>query len=429
MKLVLKRPKAFTAYQRRFLDDSARYCIMEAATKTGKTTSLLQWIIEQALQRKTNELVWWLAPSHNQAKMAYQRCISYIEQIRAQGAAQGFVMQIYTNDSQKEIRFVNPPAGTIQFRTAEKPDLLFGHEVWALVFDEATRSRREAWSAARSTLTFTRGKAKIIGNVKGNKNWVTDLKKRAGTDPEVSYYKVTFLDAVEAGLHPMAEFEDAKKNIPYDDFLELYMCVPREGGSSPFKPSALEQCATELSQNQPVFFGVDFGRSHDYTAIIGLDYKGDVAYVENFGADKNRFSYNTITDRVANAVYGQYAIGDATGTGDALMELLSTKVGSTVFDGFIFSNDSKTKLIESLAVAIQNNSTHFPVEHDGEQQLYTQLYNYESQLTPSGLTTYNAPEGEHDDLVIAYALSWLCYKRYSENQAHDSGGILYIGEA
>jgi hypothetical protein len=58
----------------------------------------------------------------------------------------------------------------ISFKSGEKPDNLYGEDVWAVVVDEASRTREEAYWALRSTLTATGGPIRIIGNVKGRKN-------------------------------------------------------------------------------------------------------------------------------------------------------------------------------------------------------------------------------------------------------------------
>jgi len=38
--------------------------------------------------------------------------------------------------------------------------------------DEASRAKEEAWHAIRSTMTATRGKIPLIGNVGGRKNFL-----------------------------------------------------------------------------------------------------------------------------------------------------------------------------------------------------------------------------------------------------------------
>lgn len=94
-----------------------------------------------------------------------------------------------------------PTGAVMRFESAEKPDNLYGEDVWAAVMDEASRMRQEAWYAIRSTVTATRGPVRIIGNVKGRKNWfyIMCRKAQAG-EPNMAYFKIFALDAVAAGV-------------------------------------------------------------------------------------------------------------------------------------------------------------------------------------------------------------------------------------
>src|SRR3990167_2157517 len=194
MTIKYSRPP-LTSYQRAILDDPARFTITLAGTKTGKTLSHAIWLFQQALHLKLNQNCWWVAPVYYQAEMAYKRFKNQISQ------------KIYShNDSKLILQLVS--GGLITFKTAEKPDNLYGEDVFAIVFDEFTRAREEAFHALRSTLTATRGKMKMIGNVKGRKNWGFKLAMRAkGGEPGYSYHCITANDAVRAGILKAEEIE------------------------------------------------------------------------------------------------------------------------------------------------------------------------------------------------------------------------------
>jgi hypothetical protein len=62
--------------QAAFLFTPARYSIVEASTKSGKTVGCLAWLAEQAItpvvdQRGRN--YWWVTPVYPVAKIAYRR--------------------------------------------------------------------------------------------------------------------------------------------------------------------------------------------------------------------------------------------------------------------------------------------------------------------------------------------------------------------
>lgn len=148
-------------YQKDILNSEARYTVTAAATKVGKTASHIIWLFEEALKCKVNQSVWWVAPSVGQAKIAFDR-------MKVQISDQRFFT---SNETNRTITLVT--GAKIEFKTAEKPDLLYGDDIYAVCFDEFTRAREAAWHALRSTLTATGGKCKFIGNVRGKKTGVT----------------------------------------------------------------------------------------------------------------------------------------------------------------------------------------------------------------------------------------------------------------
>jgi len=212
MEIVIKRPN-LTSYQKDFLYNDSRFTITEASTKVGKTFSHIWWLFEQAHAswNKENYNHWWVAPVYSQAKIAFNRMKAKVSRI------DGYKI----NESNL---IITTPIGThIYFKSAEKPDNLFGEDVYSCVFDEAPRARVEAFYALRSTLTATKGKLKIIGNFGGASNWVHHLKEKALTDPEYAYFKITAWDAVKEGILDREEVLQAQRDLPAKVFNQLYL--------------------------------------------------------------------------------------------------------------------------------------------------------------------------------------------------------------
>ncbi len=217
MQIEIKKPN-LTDYQKDFLYNPSRFTITESSTKAGKTFSHIWWIFEMA-HKSTNKLnnnYWWVAPSYAQTKIAFNR-------MRAKVGPTG----LYKINESNLI--ITTPIGThIHFKSAEKPDLLFGEDVYACVLDEAPRCRVEAFYALRSTLTATRGPMKLIGNFGGISNWMHQLKEKSKDDPEYSYYKITAWDAVAAGILDEEEVLQAQRDLPSKIFKQLYLAEESE---------------------------------------------------------------------------------------------------------------------------------------------------------------------------------------------------------
>ena len=227
------RPDKIKSYQKQleFIDCEKRFTIVEATTKAGKTVGCLVWLLEQALRGKEGYNYWWVAPVFSQSEIAYKRMKRHIQP-----------KNFYTkNDSKMSIFLLN--GATISFKSADNPDSLYGDDVHSVVLDEATRMKEESWHAVFSTLTATNGNCKIIGNVKGTKNWVYKLAREAesGTKSDWAYFKITAADAVKAGLMKQSVVDEAERTLPKGVFLELYYGIPFVNSSDKFCYSFDEQ--------------------------------------------------------------------------------------------------------------------------------------------------------------------------------------------
>ena len=281
----------------------------------------------------------------------------------------------------------------IWFKGGDTPDSLYGEDVYAAVIDEATRVREETWFAIRSTLTATRGPIRIIGNVKGRKNWAYRLARKAeGGIPGWKYSKITAADAIAAKVITDEEVAEAKRDLPDNVFKELYLAEPSDDEGNPFGIPSIYECVAPVSDKDPVVWGWDLAKSADWTWGIGLDENGNVCRSERWQSP-----WEETLKRIINFSGETPCLVDSTGVGDAILEFLA-KAGSN-YEGFKFTSSSKQQLMERLAVAIQQNQITFP-----EGLLLNELLSFEYVYTRTG-AQYSAPDGLHDDGVCALALA------------------------
>jgi phage FluMu gp28-like protein len=378
MKITYTRP-TMTAYQRDIMDCDARFACVEASTKAGKTAAMIVWLFEQALQVKSNQSVFWVAPVFVQSKIAFDR-------MRAQSSVRDFFKV-----NETRLTLTMPHGSIIEFKSADNPDSLYGNDCYAAVLDEASRMKEESWIAIRSTLTKTRGKAKLIGNVKGRKNFFYRMcqKAKAG-EPDYFYKKITAYDAVEAGILAKEEIEDAKRSLPDHVFKELYLAEASEDGSNPFGLEHIARAIFPLSTQPPVCFGVDLAKKNDWTVITGLDKFGHVCYFDRFQKDWQQTKHTILA-----LPPGKICI-DSTGVGDAIAEEIAAQRDTELF---VFTQRSKQQLMEGLAFAIQNRQV---TVLDGVMR--DEMESFEFEYTRSGVR-YTAPSGLHDDTVCSIALA------------------------
>lgn len=382
--LLYQRPYLYPKQEAAIFTDR-RWSLVEASTKAGKTVASIVWIIEEAFKAPPYSNHLWVAPVSSQAAIAFTRL--------KQGLPAGTFIPKETPTPRLEL----PNKAVIWCKSGDNPDSIYGEDYHSAVIDEASRSKEDVWYAVRSTLTATSGRAVIIGNVKGKKNWFYEWARRAekNLDPNAHYARITVLDAIAAGVISVEEVEDARRNLPEHVFNELYMAIPAADSGNPFGEDHIYSCLiSKLSSKPPVAFGVDLAKKADWLVIIGLDADGQVCVFERWRGISWRESIKKIHLIIGEDVP---VLVDSTGVGDPVLEELQHEHGN--FKGYHFTAVSKQRLMEGLAVSIQGHEIGIL---DG--QIKNELLAFEYNLTPTGVR-YQAADGYTDDCVCALALA------------------------
>lgn len=408
MILQYERPIELYPKQADFVQDRARHCFVEAGTKAGKTVGMIVWINEQCLFGKRHQNFWWVAPNAGTAKIAFERL--YNEYIPSKHR------KFYKkNETERSITY---PNGTkIWFKGADRPDSLYGEDVYAVVIDEASRVKENSYIAVLSTTTATNAPIRYIGNLKGKKNWFYRecqaakqvLLSYGSINGYHGYHKLTSLDNPKNDPETIMAMKD---KMTIDQWNELYMAEASEDGSNPFGDENVAACAIETENKHGIikeyaknslFYGIDVGSVIDYTVIIGLDKNGFVCHFERFKDD-----WPIIQERVINAVGGAFARIDDTGVGKSAVEEIKSTYKCPNLKGFTFSAKgryTKQDLMQELGMALASKKLRYPKG----SMIHNELDTFEYEHTHWGIK-YSAPSGLHDDCVMALALANKCKK-------------------
>ena len=406
LEVAITLPKLYRKQAAAVCDPTRITCI-ESTTKAGKTIGCIVWQIGQVMSGPPDAEHWWVAPVYEQAMMAYRLAWSLLRH------QQGFKQAL------AEKAILCPGGRRWSFRSADKPDNLFGSAVTSAVLDEASRMKDDAVDAIFSTTTRTRGPMRLIGNVRGraNRHYQWSRKGEAGEEG-FAYHRITADDAVEAGVFHLEDVEMARRSMPDAIFRELYYCEPSDDGGNPFGIEAIRACA-ELNggkaTGKPVaVWGLDIARKRDWAVLIGLDHSRQVAAFHRW----HGLSFGALVGEVSRIVgKGSRAcvVYDATGVGDAVGEQL---VAARVWvEPFIFSSASKQGLMEGLALALQQGRTSVV---DGVHRAELEAFEYDVK---AGRVVYGAPSAMHDDTVCAHALAWWGADRFGVTNAVRRGII------
>jgi hypothetical protein len=375
--------------------DKARISCIEASTKSGKTHGCIVWLVEQGLfGGGGGRNYWWVAPVSEQAAIAFTRMQAFLPR-----------GTFTVNRQRKAIVLMNN--AIVFFKSGDRPDSLYGEDVYAAVVDEASRLKEEAWNALRTTLSKTQGRARIIGNVKGRKNWffalsrLAEQRQRDGFK-DLAFHRIVAPDAVDAGVLPEDEIEAARGTIRDPRiFRELYFAEAGDDYGNPFGDVAISNCLAPMSTALPVWWGWDLAKKQDWTVGIGLDAQGRVCRFLRF-----QMPWEETIKMIFEATGRCPALVDSTGVGDPIVERLQRPPplgrSGTRFEGFHFHEKSKQKIMEGLAVVIQSKNVTFP-----PGVIEDELRTFEYEYTRTGVR-YCAPSSLHDDCVCALALAEEC---------------------
>ena len=333
---------------------------------------------------------WWVAPTYKVAQVGWRQIRRLALQVPG------------TEINRAELRAAFATGGEIQVRSASDTDSLRGEGLDFIVMDECAFIQEDAWrEALRPALSDRKGSALFISTPKG-RNWFWRLWQRCIDDHDYEWHGWQLPTADNPFIDP-AEIEAARLDMPERVFAQEYLAQFLDDAGGVFRRVLYAATADEQDGaigGHEYTFGVDWGRSNDFTAIAVLDVKtSELVALDRF----NQIDYSLQLARLT-ALYERFRpraiVAEANSMGQPLIEQL-TAAGLPVVP-FTTTAASKQIAVDALALAFERGQLRIlpdPV-------LIAELQAYEAERLPSGLMRYGAPEGLHDDTVMALMLAW-----------------------
>lgn len=291
--------------------------------------------------------------------------------------------------------------GSIDFWTLENIDAGRGRKYARAITDEAglVPTLEESWThAMRPTLADLKGDAWFLGTPKPKRYFVNLYRKGQSGDQDWISWN---LPTTDNPFISRKEIEAARAGMPADAFRQEWEGIEADDGGNPFGLAAIQACIADLASGPAVQYGVDLAKSTDWTVVAGLNAEGKCCELHRF----QRPWVETISS-LRSILRNVPSLIDSTGVGDPIVEALQRDLGSV--EGFKFSRQSKQQIMEGLAVAIQHRAVSYP-----SGWLVNELEAFGYEYTPTGVR-YSAPDGLHDDGVVALALSVHGYNQVRE---------------
>lgn len=307
------------------------------------------------------------------------------------------IPSVVIRDSERYITFAN--GGVIQAKSADNPDSLRGQGLDFVALDECSFMSENAWfEALRPALADRKGGAIFISTPRG-RNYFWRLYEGAHENEGWQHWQRPTSDNPFIAAD---EIEAAKQGLPERTFRQEFLAEFIEDAGLVFR--GVRAISTEkpeaFAYNHRYIMGVDWAKSYDWTvlSIIDATTKRQV-YLDRF----NQIDYNFQVGRL-KVLYDRYrpemVIAEENAMGAPLVDRL-VAMGLRI-QGFMTTNVSKAQIIQALALAIEKAELRLLTD---ETQI-NELQAYGMERLPGGSFRYGAPEGMHDDTVMALALAW-----------------------
>lgn len=377
-----------------------------SAPQLGKTRSVACWSIAIALALRG--LHWWAAPTYKQVMPGFST-------IKAGAQRSGLLLGTpITSSGNRSIRLIN--GSTIQFVSWEKPENLSGPSIRSLVCDEAHELTTAAWGVLRARRSSTMGPVRLIGNtgdIEGEFKRLCDIA--ADPQSDWGFYKWTWMDKylalgggkTAAGRAFKEMIEDERTHAPSWQFKSIWEAEWLESELAVF---ANVDAATSLASNPaPVegmkyIIGIDLAETTDYTVMLPITADGstrDVTFMRRF----RRMEYPAVAQIAADlskAWNDAVCAIEINGPGRPVYQWLR-KMGVKVYP-WTTTSQSKHQAVVDTAGDIEFGRMRLaPLP-----PLQAEIKSFRRTRTPSGNYVYKAPQGSHDDTVMALVIGNAC---------------------
>ncbi|MCI0532361.1 MAG: hypothetical protein L0Y74_10535 [candidate division Zixibacteria bacterium] len=360
----------------------------------GKDELGAEVLLDGALRERG--IYWGVAPIHEQAE--------FIRRYFLRRCPKELILQ-----AQKSRRLYTLSNGsTVQFKTADDPDALRGEGLSGLVIIEPALVLTDIYiweNVLYHNLGDKDGWGFALGSPKG-KGAFYRLYNR-GLDPEQPEY-ASFPGPKEYWATFHNPWYPAKliKNLfrlPYPVFRQEVLGMFIEDQGAIFRN--VDECADARPAGpQPgryYILGIDLAKYQDFTVLSVWDRESrKQVYFDRFHQIDWTFQMQRIIS-VYKLFNQAKIVVDSTGVGDPIYESLE-RGGYNPRPVNFGQTGVKQAIIEKFAMAFQEKRLHIldnPVQTE-------ELKSFQYRYTSGGRVQYSAPEGEHDDTVIAGALAW-----------------------
>lgn len=406
---VVRLPPPWKGGQDKFFywsdeNPQAQVLVGPAGTKVGKSFGCALWMAKEALLNPGLFCI-WVAPTYLKCKIGYRYLKAMLD---IEGVAKCV-------DGLLEIRLKN--GSFIKFLHGSDAEVTIeGEAVDRFVLDESGKINKQVWYSLLTTITQTRGIGIITGTPRGF-NWYYDVYRQAkkGDNP---FFVHTTLQTVNSPYVKQEAIERAKRLLSKALYEQYYLARFVSSSSVFGDLTQIWDDTLEVPEGKirfwvhpdaskravDVIHGVDIAKKRDYTVFYSVNMKGEtVGYCrfKNSPYPRQASRLEQYLNRYFSNATDNLIRYDETGVGTALGDMLAELDIDASITPVTFTNKSKAEMVTRLTLAVEQEWLKAP----RIEQIEHELASYELKVTRTGLHSYAAADGEHDDVVSACMLA------------------------
>ena len=400
----------------------ARVRVLCCGRRWGKTRLGVNLLLEVAGK---GEMGWWVAPDYKRAEVGWRPTYKMAQKVPD--------ARVRLSDRMVEL----PGGGELAIRSADNPESLRGEGLNLVVIDECAFLDKSAWEESlMPALIDKKGDALLISTPKGRNFFWREWRKGHRCPAERTYKCIREECPVWRGESRAASFKYSSYDNPFLDKEEIDEIVQGrperfvkqeiyaefiEDGAGVFRNIGVCAIGKRLEEGvvgHAYVIGIDWGRLTDPTVFSVFDVgerkqvRIDRLTTMNYEAQKKRLW--VLYKKFGNPL----VIAETNAMGRPLIEALQAE--GMHIEPFFTTNSTKANAVDALALALEEKT----VELQDDDQLKDEMMSYEGRTIKSGATQYSAPDGTHDDCVMATMLSWVAVARDLSGQQLYAGGTL-----
>ena len=365
-------------------------------------------LFQEVQQGKRDSIkIWIVAPTYDLSRKVYSYVIRFLLKVEPN------IKKYMTDRPAPQIKISEEI--WIQCKSTTEPQSLLGEELDMLVLDEAANISKRIWFDYLIPTTASKERqcqSFFISTPRG-KNWFYDLWMSAKEKNAAFHF--TSLDGVSISEE---EWERIKSSSPKDLFQQNFEATFLEEAATVFRgvrDIINPNCLKDPELNHNYIIGVDLAQINDFTVLFVIDKaNNNIVFYDRF----QKLSYPLQVKRIyetARKYNNAKIVLELNNVGTSIANILQ-EMGARI-EGFktvgtiskeIEKKGSKQQAIEKLSVDIEHKNLTIP----DWDILIDELSVFGCELSDSGNIKYGAPEGYHDDCVMALAIAnWGLYSK------------------